>query len=124
MHHVVPEEKCFNIHNAIVREGIKLSVLKRELLKTIPLCSNHHRLFHNDELSIDEQIMYDISVFIKFDNNSFDDIDNLEFILGNLTPDQQILLEQLYKVKFLFKVLPEEVKNEEIIENDYESNFI
>jgi hypothetical protein len=47
-HHLRPDDKFDTISN-MVHYGYDLVTLKAELAKTIPLCANHHRLFHWDE---------------------------------------------------------------------------
>ena len=99
LHHIEPEKKLFNIHNAI-REGIRLSVLKKEIKKCVTLCKNHHKAYHVDALYTDELILYNLYVFIKYEGHSFEEIENLQHILDSLSPDQIEYINKFYGQKF------------------------
>jgi hypothetical protein len=99
MHHIEPELKSFNIHNAI-REGIRLSALKKEIKKCVTLCKNHHKAYHVDALYTDELILYNLYVFIKYEGHRFEEIDNLQYILDSLSPDQIEYVNKFYGQKF------------------------
>lgn len=98
-HHIDPSIKTFSIYSAIL-EGKKLSVIKKEISKCVFLCSVHHRLYHKKELYIDEKILYDFHIFIKYEHHEWDDIDNLNYLLNFLSPDQIKFVNEIYDQNF------------------------
>lgn len=99
LHHIEPEKKAFNIYSGILN-GIRLSVIKKEIQKTAPLCKNHHRALHKDLLYEAEKILYDFFVFVKYEQNSFEDIENLAFLLSGLSEDQIKFVNEFYGQNF------------------------
>jgi hypothetical protein len=99
MHHIDPSEKSFNLYSAILN-GAKLSAVKRELQKTCPLCKNHHRAYHQDALYESEKILYDFYVWIKYEHKTFEEIENLSFLLSGLSNEQVKFVNEFYGTKF------------------------
>jgi len=100
MHHIDPSEKSFNLYSAILN-GAKLSAVKRELQKTCPLCKNHHRAYHKNILYESEKTLYDFYVFIKYNHNEWEDLENLTFLLSGLSNEQIKFVNDFYGTKFV-----------------------
>ena len=69
LHHMTPATKRFSISRG-VRMSLSLRTFKNELLKTTPLCRNHHALYHhlNAECSLTtEQFIKDQRKLINDD---------------------------------------------------------
>jgi hypothetical protein len=99
-HHIDPFFKSFSIYSAIL-DGAKLSAVKKEIQKCAILCSVHHKLFHKDALYESEKILYDFYVWIKYEHKTFDEIDNLSFLLSGLSNDQIKFVNEFYGTKFV-----------------------
>lgn len=99
LHHIDPLEKSFNVYSAILN-GVRLSAIKKEIQKTAPLCKNHHRGYHKDILYESEKVLYDLFVFIKYEHNDWEDIDNLDYLLSCLDDKQIEFVNYFYEKQF------------------------